>query len=197
LLITALFLLPALVLLGALVVYPIVFSVVRSTYDRTGDAFVGIDNYRRMFESRSTLIAVRNTALWVVLVPAVVTSLGLIFAVLTERVSWGTAFKVVIFMPMAISFLSAGVIWRIVFENDPQRGLLNAGLQGVVDVARPPGPYPGARPSEQDLMRAADDGFVTVQGTATNAASGGDGGQGTGCGRVGDTLSRVSRAGSF
>jgi alpha-glucoside transport system permease protein len=103
----------------------------------------------------------------VVLVPAVVTSLGLIFAVLTERVSWGTAFKVVIFMPMAISFLSAGVIWRIVFENDPQRGLLNAGLQGVVDVARPPGPYPGARPSEQDLMRAADDGFVTVQGTAT------------------------------
>jgi alpha-glucoside transport system permease protein len=167
LLITALFLLPALVLLGALVVYPIVFSVVRSTYDRTGDAFVGIDNYRRMFESRSTLIAVRNTALWVVLVPAVVTSLGLIFAVLTERVSWGTAFKVVIFMPMAISFLSAGVIWRIVFENDPQRGLLNAGLQGVVDVARPPGPYPGARPSELDLMRAAVDGFVTEQGTAT------------------------------
>jgi alpha-glucoside transport system permease protein len=132
--------------LGALVVYPIFFTLLRSFYGPTGQGFVGVANYRRMFTSPDTLIAIKNNAIWVVVAPSVVTAIGLVFAVLTERVKWGTAFKVAIFMPMAISFLSAGVIWRLVYEGDPQRGLANAALAAVVEVFRPPGEYVGARP---------------------------------------------------
>jgi alpha-glucoside transport system permease protein len=162
-LLALLFLLPALLLLGALVVYPIIFSVLRSVYDRTGDVFVGVDNYRDIFSRRETFVAIRNTALWVVIVPALVTALGLVFAVLTERVRWGTAFKVVVFMPMAISFLSAGVTWRLVYEKDPSRGLANAAVRGAGSVFQPPGPYPGARPSQEDLLRPEGEGYVTTR----------------------------------
>ncbi len=142
---TLLFLLPAVVLLGALVVYPIGFTVVRSLFDRAGDSFVGVDNYQRAFTSGRTLIALRNNVIWVVVAPSVVTALGLVFAVLSERVRWQTAFKVIVFMPMAISFLAAGVIFRLVYEHDPDRGLANAVITTVTDPFRQPAPYPGAR----------------------------------------------------
>ena len=147
-----LFLLPALLLLGALVVYPIVYSVIRSLYGRSGSEFVGLDNYQRTFESSATLHALRNTLIWVVVAPALATAIGLVFAVLSERVRWQTAFKVAVFMPMAISFLAAGVIFRFVYEQDPQRGIANAVVTSVEDVIRPPGDYPGARPSEPDSL---------------------------------------------
>ncbi|MBW3537575.1 MAG: sugar ABC transporter permease, partial [Actinobacteria bacterium] len=142
---TLLFLLPAAVLLGALVAYPIVFTVIRSLFDRGGDSFIGIDNYSRVFTNPRTLIALRNNVIWVVVAPSVVTALGLIFAVLTERVRWSVAFKTAVFMPMAISFLAAGVIFRLVYEHDPDRGLANAMLTTVVDPFREPAPYPGTR----------------------------------------------------
>ena len=148
-----LFLIPALVILGALVAYPIVFSVVRSFFDKSGDAFVGIENYRDVFTSPRTLTAVKNNLIWVVFAPSIVTALGLIFAVLTERVRWSTAFKVAIFMPMAISFLSVGVIWRLVYEENPDVGLANAAYGGVVNTFRSPGPYPRARPSDEAALR--------------------------------------------
>src|SRR4051794_1561817 len=152
LLIALLFLLPAFVLLGSLVVYPILFSVVRSTFDRTGDTFVGVRNYRTMFQSDATVTAIKNTLIWVVAAPSVVTALGLIFAVMSERIRWSTAFKVVIFMPIAVSFLSAGVTWRLIYEDDPQLGVANAVARGVAGVVRPPGPVPGARPSDPQLL---------------------------------------------
>lgn len=151
----ALFLLPGLVLLGALVVYPIFFTVFRSFFDRAGDAFVGLGNYERMFTSPGTLTAIRNNLIWVVFAPSIATVLGLIFAVLTERIRWATAFKVAIFMPMAISFLAAGVIFRLVYEHDPNRGLANAVISGVVDTFRSPGPYPGARTAESGWEASA------------------------------------------
>jgi alpha-glucoside transport system permease protein len=157
-----LFLLPALLLLGALVVYPIVYSVVRSLYGRTGSDFVGADNYQRAFESTSTLRALRNTAIWVVVAPTLATAIGLIFAVLSERVRWQTAFKVAVFMPMAISFLAAGVIFRFVYEQDPSRGVANAVVTSVEDAFRPPGEYPGARPSDPSTLRARDGGYRTT-----------------------------------
>lgn len=140
----AIFLLPALIVLGALVVYPIFFTVFRSFFDRTGDAFVGAANYERMFTTPGTLTAIKNNLIWVVFAPTIATALGLIFAVMTERIRWSTAFKVAIFMPMAISFLAAGVIFRLVYEHDPDRGLANAVVSGIVDTFRSPGPYPGA-----------------------------------------------------
>ena len=146
------FLAPALVLLGALVVYPIGFTLVRSLYDRSGEAFVGLANYGEIFSSGRTFTAVRNTAVWVVVAPSVVTAIGLVFAVLAERVRWATAFKVVVFMPMAISFLAAGVIFRLVYEHDPDRGLANAVVAAVAGVFEEPGPYPGARPRDPRLL---------------------------------------------
>ena len=157
-----LFLLPGLVLLGALVVYPIFFSIFRSFYDRTGDAFVGVDNYQRMFTSSATRTAIKNNLIWVVFAPSIVTAIGLIFAVLSERVRWSTAFKVAVFMPMAISFLSAGVTWRLIYEENPDQGLANATARAIVDTFRPPGAYPGARPSQDDVVKPEGQGYATT-----------------------------------
>jgi alpha-glucoside transport system permease protein len=161
-LIALLFLLPAFVLLGALVVYPIFFSIVRSMFDQAGNAYVGARNYRTIFESEATRTAIKNNLIWVVFAPSIVTALGLIFAVLSERISWSTAFKVVIFMPMAVSFLSAGVTWRLIYEEDPQLGIANAAARGVADVVRPPGPVPpGARPSNEELLQPEGQSYIT------------------------------------
>ena len=160
-LVALVFLLPAFVLLGALVVYPIFFSITRSMFDVSGDAFVGIQNYRTIFQSEATRTAIKNTLIWVVFAPSIVTALGLIFAVLSERISWSTAFKVVIFMPMAVSFLSAGVTWRLIYEEDPQLGLANAAARGVADVVRPPGPILGARPSDEEFLVPEGQGYIT------------------------------------
>ncbi|WP_229869354.1 carbohydrate ABC transporter permease [Streptomyces inusitatus] len=140
------FLLSALVLLGALVVYPIGYSVHRSFFDESGGGFAGFDNYARIFTDDSILVAVKNNAVWVAVAPAVATALGLIFAVLTERVRWGTAFKLIVFMPMAVSMLAAGIIFRLVYEQDPDRGVANAVWVGVHDSFAESGGFPGARP---------------------------------------------------
>ncbi|OII60154.1 ABC transporter permease [Streptomyces sp. CC53] len=145
-LMAAAFLLPALVLLGALVVYPIGYSVHRSFLDRPGTGFVGLGNYVEIFTDDTILTAVRNNAVWVGVAPAVATALGLVFAVLTERVRWGTAFKLVVFMPMAISMLAAGIIFRLVYEQDPGRGVANAVWVGVHDTFAEASAYPRARP---------------------------------------------------
>src|SRR5881394_1145549 len=85
------FLLPALLLLGALVVYPIIYTAIRSFFDASGHKMVGLANYTAIFTDHDSLTAVRNTAIWVVVAPTVVTILGLLFAVLTERIRWSTA----------------------------------------------------------------------------------------------------------
>lgn len=145
------FLLPAAVLLGVWLVYPALTTVVRSFYDRSGDAFVGFDNYETLFTSDPLLTAIRNNALWVAVVPALVTAIGLIFAVLTERIRWSVAFKVAVFMPMAISLFAAGVIWRVMYEKEPDRGALNATIGAVADWVDPPGVLSSARPSSSAL----------------------------------------------
>ncbi|GAA2396227.1 sugar ABC transporter permease [Streptomyces glaucosporus] len=154
----ACFLLPALVLLGALVVYPIVYSVYRSLFDASGTGFVGLGNYVELFTDGGTLTAIKNNAVWVVVAPTVCTALGLIFAVLTERVRWGTAFKLVIFMPMAISMLAAGIIFRLVYEQDPDRGVANAVWVGIHDTFNEASAWPGARPRPDSGIEEAGGG---------------------------------------
>jgi ABC-type sugar transport system permease subunit len=144
------FLLPALLLLGALVVYPIVYTAIRSFFDASGKKMVGLDNYTAIFTDHDSLIAVRNTAIWVVVAPTVVTILGLIFAVLTERIRWSTAFKMVVFMPMAVSFLASGVIFRLVYEQDPSMGVANAVVTSVHDTFAGGSRYPGASARDGD-----------------------------------------------
>jgi len=148
------FLLPAVLLLGAWVVYPIIYSIFRSLFDSTGDRFVGLGNYGSIFTDSATLTTIRNNVIWVVVAPLIVTVLGLIFAVLTERIRWATAFKLILFMPMAVSLLAAGVIFRLVYEQDPDKGVANAVITAVHDTFSSSAGYPGARPRENDQAPA-------------------------------------------
>ncbi|MEU3254908.1 sugar ABC transporter permease [Streptomyces sp. NPDC006997] len=160
--VAALFLLPALVLLGALVVYPIGYSVFRSFFDQSGDGFAGLDNYEALFTDDGIRTALKNNIIWVVFAPTVATALGLVFAVLTERVRWGTAFKLVVFMPMAISMLAAGIIFRLVYDQDPDKGVANAVWVGVHDTFAESSAFPKAHPGRQSPLKAAGGGaFVT------------------------------------
>ncbi|MER5384744.1 sugar ABC transporter permease [Streptomyces sp. NPDC002688] len=159
--VVALFLLPALVLLGALVVYPIGYSVVRSLYDQSGDGFAGLDNYKELFTDDGIRTALKNNVIWVVFAPTVATALGLVFAVLTERVRWGTAFKLVVFMPMAISMLAAGIIFRLVYDQDPDKGVANAVWVGVHDTFASSSAFPKAHLGRQSPLQAEEGGFIT------------------------------------
>ncbi|WP_176710819.1 carbohydrate ABC transporter permease [Streptomyces sp. F-7] len=165
--VAALFLLPALVLLGALVVYPIGYSVIRSFYDQSGDSFAGFDNYRALFTDDGIRTALKNNIIWVVFAPTVATALGLIFAVLTERVRWGTAFKLVVFMPMAISMLAAGIIFRLVYDQDPDKGVANAVWVGVHDTFAQSSAFPKAHPGRESPLEPAGGGAFVTKGTVS------------------------------
>jgi alpha-glucoside transport system permease protein len=157
----ALFLLPALVILGVWIVYPLVYTVVRSFYGQSGfDDFVGLANYKTLFTTSTLVTAIKNSAIWVAVVPALVTALGLIFAVLTERVRWSVAFKTAVFLPMAISAFATGVTWRIMYQQDPDLGAINALGRVFVDAAHPPGALPNAQPSTTSLTGSPSTGLV-------------------------------------
>jgi alpha-glucoside transport system permease protein len=151
-LMAAAFLAPAAFFLLIWIVYPTLYTIWRSLYDRNGNRFVGLDNYRRLFSSDTIRTAIENNAIWVAVVPALITAIGLVFAVLTERIRWSTAFKTVVFMPMAISLFAAGVIWRLVYEQDPDRGALNAAISTVHDAFSPTGVLARARPSQPAVL---------------------------------------------
>ena len=125
-----LFVAPALLVLGIYLVYPAVQTFIWSFFDRRSDAFVGVSNYEWAFSDRGFRNAIRNNFLWLVVVPALSTIIGMIVAVLADRVRWGTIAKTLIFLPMAISFVGASVIWKFVYDfrgpDAPQIGVLNA-----------------------------------------------------------------------
>lgn len=150
------FLFPAALILGALLAYPIVFTFARSTFDATGSTFIGLDNYQKIFSQPRTLIAVRNNLIWVLIVPAIITALGLVLAVLAQRVPWATAFRMALFVPLVVSGLAAGVTFRFLYAADPSLGLANAAIQTIVHLVQPPGLYPGARPSQPDVVHRAE-----------------------------------------
>ncbi|MEU7055566.1 ABC transporter permease subunit [Streptomyces sp. NPDC046197] len=162
-----LFVFPALLLLGALVVYPVLFSVGRSFFDASGTRFVGGDNYAEMFRDPATLKAIRNTTIWVVVAPALLTGLGLVLAVLVEKVRWATAFKLLLFMPMAVSFLAAGIIFRLAYDEDPNKGVLNAAAVSIHDAFKGTSSYPTARAREgQGLVQGRDGSYLTTAGVS-------------------------------
>ena len=164
------FLLPALVVIGALLIYPIFFTFVRSAFDSTGSVFVGLENYQRIFTEPRTLIALRNNVIWVVVAPAIVTSLGLVFAVLADRIPWRAAFKMSLFMPLVVSGLAAGVTFRFVYAVDPEVGMANALVSTVVHAVRPPGAFPNARPSQAEAFERSDLAWRAVKPTAPGEA---------------------------
>jgi alpha-glucoside transport system permease protein len=153
-LIAAVFLTPALVMVGVWMVYPAVYTIVRSFFGQTGflGSWVGIDNYKTLFTSSYFVTAIKNNAIWVAVVPAFVASIGLVFAVLTERVRWSVAFKTAVFLPMAISAFATGVTWRILYDQDPHLGAINALGRVVSDAVTPPGVLSNALPSTSTLQ---------------------------------------------
>ena len=121
-----LFIFPAFAALGLYLMYPVVGSFVRSLYDRSGNEFVGLGNYASLAADGEFRISVFNNILWALVVPAGATFFGLVAAQLTDRLSWGNIAKSIIFMPMAISFVGASLIWKFVYANDGDIGLINA-----------------------------------------------------------------------
>ena len=150
--VAAAFLGPAALFLIVWIIYPAIYTIVQSLYRGTGfSEFAGIDNYKTLFTSDNLVRAIKNNAIWVAVVPAAVTALGLIFAVLTERVRWSVAFKTVVFMPMAVSAFAAGVTWRIMYQQEPDRGAINAAIASVKGVFSPEGVLSQAAPSSENL----------------------------------------------
>ncbi len=155
------FLAPTLFFLGIWVIYPTIRTIIRSFFSRSGDEFVWFDNYEQIFTSDVLLTAVKNNAIWVLVVPALVTAIGLVFAVLIERISWSVAFKTAVFMPMAISAFAAGVTWRIMYQQDPEQGAINAAVGAVKDAVNPPGVLSDAAPST-DVVVGTPQGGLTL-----------------------------------
>ncbi len=151
--VAALFIFPAGIWLAAIVLYPLVYTLIRSLFHDgpVGQAtsFAGIQNYIDIFTQSDSFEAFKNNVIWVVVVPALVTILGLIFAVLTERIRWASAFKIIVFTPMAISFLAAGITWSLIYVDQPSQGLGNAVLTGIHDTVSPSAAYPNLHPSTQ------------------------------------------------
>jgi alpha-glucoside transport system permease protein len=160
---TVVFLAPALVFLGVWIVYPTIRTIIRSFYDRSGDTFIGFDNYRTLFSDDTLLRAIENNFLWLLIVPFFVTAIGLVFAVLLERIRLSVAFKVVVFMPMAISLFASGVIWRLMYEKDPSQGTVNAAIAVVADAVSPSGVLASAQPSTEAVTPDPGDGLVLVE----------------------------------
>lgn len=128
-----LFLFPALLALGLYLAYPVVETLRMSLSERLpggGSQFVGLDNYGQMMSEPKFWEALQNNFFWLLVVPAMSTAFGLLAAQLTDRISWGNIAKSLIFMPMAISFVGAAVIWKLVYDTRPvdqeQIGVLNA-----------------------------------------------------------------------
>ena len=124
------FVAPALVLLAVGLIYPAVRTTLLAFYDRTGNEFVGLDNFVWMFTQPDILQTLGNTLIWVALVPTLSTIIGLAYAIFIDKSYGEKILKSLVFMPMAISFVGAGIIWRFMYEFRvvgfaEQIGLLN------------------------------------------------------------------------
>lgn len=121
-----LFVFPTAFALALYLVYPVIGSFIRSLYNRSGDEFIGLGNYSALLMAPEFRTAFFNNVLWALVVPAASTALGLVIAQLTDKIAWGNIAKSIIFMPMAISFVGASLIWKFVYAIDEDIGLINA-----------------------------------------------------------------------
>lgn len=121
---------PALALLIIYLVYPTIMTIWMSFRNRNGSEFIGLDNYITAFTTETIQSAFINNLLWLVIVTSLSVGLGMIIAVLIDKVRYESVAKSLIFLPMAISFVGASVIWKFVYAYQPagrpQTGILNA-----------------------------------------------------------------------
>ena len=120
---------PAILLLVWGLLRPAILTIVRSFKDAAGDKWVGFENYSTMFTNSDQLIVLRNTFIWVLLVPFVASAIGLLYALLVDRTRTEALAKALVFLPMAISMVGASIIWKFVYAYRPgesgQIGLVN------------------------------------------------------------------------
>lgn len=128
---------PALLFLIVFLIYPTLNTIVLSFLDGQSKNFVGLDNYIWFIQDQGTIEALRNSVLWVVFMTAGVVGLGLLIAILVDRVRYESIAKSVIFVPLAISFVAAGIIWNFMYQyqdpSRPQTGTLNAVI-GIIGL---------------------------------------------------------------
>jgi len=136
------YVLPALLLILLFIVYPTLNTTYLSFRDKSGERPASVEckvnepcwgifeNYRYALTNPDMITALKNNALWLILMVPATVGFGLLFAVLADRVRYESLVKAVIFMPMAISFIGAGIIWRFMYDfrpsNTEQIGVLNA-----------------------------------------------------------------------
>jgi alpha-glucoside transport system permease protein len=149
------FLAPAGLWLALIVLYPAIATVRYSLFNESDTKWVGLDNYKEVFSTASILTDFRNNAIWVIVFPFFVTVIGMILAVLTERIRWSTAFKTIIVMPVVFSATTSGLVWQTIFDIDPHVGVVNAALQTVSDWFHSPGAYPLDSASGQTVKNLA------------------------------------------
>lgn len=123
------FLLPTLILIGVGLLYPALATVRLSFRNAFDKQWVGWDNYQTIFTTDDQLRVLFNTALWVVVTPIVATGIGLIYAVLVDRVRFERTAKALIFLPMSISLVGASIIWKFVYDHNV--GLVNAATDAI------------------------------------------------------------------
>jgi alpha-glucoside transport system permease protein len=129
------FLGPTVAMLTLGLIWPAVSTIIQSFfgrspwYDDERSEFLGFDNFSTLFTQPEFQIVLRNTLIWVLLVPIAAVAIGLIYAVLVDRTRGEALSKGLIFLPMAISMVASSIIWRFVYEYRaparPQIGLAN------------------------------------------------------------------------
>ena len=126
---------PAFIVLFVFIIYPVFETIRLSFYDKQGENFVGLYNYAWALNDPDFKRSIINNLGWLLVVPTLSTFFGLVIANLADRAWWGSIAKSIIFMPMAISFVGAGVIWKFMYDyrgpGDQQIGLLNAIAVGL------------------------------------------------------------------
>ena len=124
-----LFLLPTAVMVLVGLVYPGLKTIYQSFFNAAGNSFIGLDNYHTIFTTSDQIVVLRNTVLWVLVTPFVATAIGLLYAILIDKARIEALAKALIFLPMAISFVGASIIWKFVYEFRPdQQGIQQIGL---------------------------------------------------------------------
>jgi alpha-glucoside transport system permease protein len=126
---------PAILVLAWFLLLPTLRTLYQSFFDASSTNFVGLDNYIAVATDRQMLTSFRNNLLWLIVGTGLCVVFGLLIAVLADRSKFENIAKALIFLPMAISFVGAGVIWRFMYAyappGQPQIGLLNAIVVGL------------------------------------------------------------------
>jgi len=124
------FLGPAVLLLIFGLLGPAIRTFLLSFKGSSSHSWVGIANYKWLFTDESMRIVLRNTVFWILFTPIITTGLGLLLAILLDRMRRESIAKSLIFMPMAISFVGASIVWEFVYKyantNQPQVGLMSS-----------------------------------------------------------------------